>query len=239
MDPTLFERYEERAANTTVMATETLEDQMVIDEEEENHDPSLVCWRNLADDNHRLKVLSGFDCEHFLSLFELLEGEFPTVMGRGRRSEVSNHDKLLIALCYLRHYETLDKLKETFKISKTHLKRILDSTLAMMEPILYTRFVEDVEADLPDDNEDFPEARYVMDVTFQTIWMPLGTYAERKRFYSGKHKQYGLKSQCIHDRSGRLVHCIAGIPGAVHDLTIARQSIDEVTYSSQLFHPKY
>lgn len=69
-----------------------------------------------------------------------------------------------------------------------------------------------------------------MDVTFQSIWTPLGTYEERKRYYSGKHKQYGLKSQCIHDRTGKLIHCISGIPGSVHDLTIARESIEVVRY---------
>lgn len=69
-----------------------------------------------------------------------------------------------------------------------------------------------------------------MDVTFQPIWTPLGTYEERKRYFSGKHKQYGFKTQCIHDRTGRVVHVISGVVGSVHDLTIARQSIENVRF---------
>lgn len=39
---------------------------------------------------------------------------------------------------------------------------------------------------------------------------------------------YGLKSQCIHDRKGRLVHCVSGEIGSMHDLTICKNSMDEV-----------
>lgn len=84
--------------------------------------------------------------------------------------------------------------------------------MSIIYPLLYSHFVENTEASVPDADDDFPDACYVMDVTFQSIWTPLGTFEERKRFYSGKHKQYGLKSQCIHDRTGKLVHCISGIP---------------------------
>lgn len=61
-----------------------------------------------------------------------------------------------------------------------------------------------------------------MDTTIQEIWTPLGTYEERKRFYSGKHKLYRLKTQTLHLRNGLLVACWPGVSGAVHDLTIAR-----------------
>lgn len=234
IDEAIFERYQEREEHTVAMATEALEVEMELDEEEENHDPSRVCWRNLSDDNARMRVIAGFTCAQFLEVYDVVVEHLPVITGRGQRTKISDYDKLLMTLCYLKHYETLDRLKETFRISKTHLKRVVDSTIDAIEPVLYARYVEEVEAALPDEMDDFAEARYVMDVTFQPIWMPLGTFAERKRFYSGKHKQYGLKAQCIHDRSGRLVHCIAGIPGAVHDLTIARQSIEEVISSSFL-----
>jgi len=157
----------------------------------------------------------------------------PVITGRGLRSKIGDHDRLLMVLCYLKHYETLDKMKETFQLSKTHLYRILDTTMNAITPILSEMFIEEAEISTPDDTDDFPQARFVMDTTFQPIWTPLGTFEERKRFYSGKHKQYGLKSQCLHDRTGRLLHCVSGIPGAMHDLTIARQTIAQVCISSR------
>lgn len=228
MDNAMFDRYREREEHTEALAREALVHQTGLDDQDENVDPSLICWRNLSDDNDRLKVMSGFSCSEFQDLLALVAHAMPTNTGRGRRSKVNNEDKLLMTLCYLKHYETLDKLKETFCLSKSYLHEIITDVIDAIEPILYKHFVEDCEPRTPNDFDDFPEARYVMDVTFQPIWTPLGTYEERKRYFSGKHKQYGLKSQCLHDRQGKLIHCVSGIPGSVHDLTIARQTLDEV-----------
>ncbi|MCA1806821.1 MAG: transposase family protein [Actinobacteria bacterium] len=228
MNEAIFEYYQEREDHTLTMAEDAMEVEEALNEEEEEHDPSQVCWRNLCDDDARTKVITGFECEAFLALFEEVEDVLPVITGRGMRSKISNHDKLLMTLCYLKHYETLDKMKETFHISKSHLQRVIDTTIAAIEPVLYRTHVSEVEAAVPEEGDEFPMARYVMDVTFQPIWTPLGTYNERKRWYSGKHKQYGVKSQCIHDRKGKVVHVATGIHGSVHDLTIARQTIDVV-----------
>jgi hypothetical protein len=67
-----------------------------------------------------------------------------------------------------------------------------------------------------------------MDATLQEIWTPLGTFEERKRFFSGKHKLYGLKSLTLHNRLGLLLVSWSGVPGSVHDLTIAREHVDEI-----------
>lgn len=67
-----------------------------------------------------------------------------------------------------------------------------------------------------------------MDATLQEIWTPLGTFDERKRFFSGKHKLYGLKSLTLHNRLGILLASWSGVPGSVHDLTIAREHVDEI-----------
>jgi len=56
-------------------------------------------------------------------------------------------------------------------------------------PNLYEYFV----THLPDRIEDyeseedqlFPDAKYVMDATFQPIWTPTGTYNEKKQYFSG------------------------------------------------------
>ena len=45
---------------------------MALDEEEENHNPSQVCWRNLCDDDDRTKVITDFPCERVLERFEVV-----------------------------------------------------------------------------------------------------------------------------------------------------------------------
>ncbi len=234
MDDDLFAEYEEREENTRQLAEDELEMQQEIDEEEENEDPSRVCWANLANDDRRCKILSGFTCDEFLELYDIVEGSIRENIGRGRQSKVSKLDRFLVTLCYLKHYETLDKLKDTFALSKTCLYNLLETTINAISPVLYNHFVVNLDDRLDEDDEDiqvnFPEAKFVMDATFHPIWTPAGTFNEKKRYFSGKHKMYGLKSQCLHDRKGRVVHCVPGEPGATHDFTLCRNHLDEVHF---------
>lgn len=185
---------------------------------------------NINSDDDRCTVLTGFNCDQFLQLFEVCEAAMPVTLGRGRRSKIEKHDRLLLALCYLKHYETKEKIKETFLISKSQVQRNLASTIEAITPVLYRRYVETIHEliDPDQDMADFPEARYVMDTTIQEIWTPIGTFEERKRYYSGKHKLYGFKTQTLHNRRGFLLHCVSGIPGAMHDLTIVRQHFEQI-----------
>jgi hypothetical protein len=225
----VFGYYRDRQAHTEQQAQDAMQQEAALDEVEETHDPARVCWQNLNGNDERCEIITGFTCEQFLQLYEACEAAIPEVIGRGRRSRVSKHDRLLLVLCYVKHYETKEKLAQTFLVSKSQVQRQLDETIAAITPLLYACYVESIYVVIgPDpEPEEFPYARYVMDATFQETWTPLGTYAERKRFYSGKHKAYGLKTQTLHNRRGFVLHCISGIPGAVHDLTIARQNIEQ------------
>ena len=230
MDEALFEYYEEREQNTIEVAESQIEGQEQLDIAEENHVPALVSWENLSTDDVRCKTITGFTCEEFLLLYELCGESIPENIGRGRHSRFTKQDKLLMVLCYVKHYETVDKMKDTFIISKPQLHKILEDTMNAITPILYGEYVDGILNYVEEEEEPevFPEARFVMDVKFQQIWTPIGTFNEQKRFFSGKHKAYGLKSQCLHNRLGFVLHCVSGIPGAVHDITIARQNVDAV-----------
>jgi hypothetical protein len=52
--------------------------------------------------------------------------------------------------------------------------------------------------------------------------IPIDRVADQKRYYSGKHKRHGMNVQVIADPAGRLVWASAALPGAVHDLSAAR-----------------
>lgn len=203
MDEEVFDYYQEREEHTIQMAEAQLEEQEELDAAEEALDPALLCWANINDNDDRCRVLTGFTCEEFLELLGHCEHAIPVALGRGRRTRASNHDKFLMILCYVKHYETQGKIGETFHVSKTQINRVLDETIKAIAPLLYARYVENVAALLePDelDENEFEQAKFVMDATFQEIWTPLGNYDERERFFSDKHKAYGLKTQC-HDHS--------------------------------------
>lgn len=118
MEDDLFDHYREREENTRDMAATALQQQHDIDQEEEDKDPSRVCWSNLSDDEERCKILVGFCVNDFLFLFDLVEDEIQENIGRGLRGKIPKEDKLLIVLCYLKHYETIDKMRDTFSRNK-------------------------------------------------------------------------------------------------------------------------
>lgn len=223
MTESSIDYYQERQDDIDILIHDAVVIQNDAYEEEENLDSSTVSWHNLRGDDPRMVALTGVTCEQFLTIFNLVVHVMPVVVGRGRRSRVSHHDKLIITLFFLKYYETLEKTKETFQLSKSYLSDIINTTIERISPILYEYYVERYEPGVPDHLGDFPEARYIINTIFQPIWTPLGTYLERKKFYSRAHKQYGLKTQCLYDRSGRVVHCVAGVPGSVRNLSIVEQ----------------
>ena len=145
MDDALFDRYEAREAHTIALAAEVLDDEMALDDEEENIDPALVCAHNLCDNEARMKIITGLSIEQFLDVYAVVADVLPVVTGRGPRSKIGGRDRLLMTLCYLKHYETLDKMKDTFHVSRSHLHRVLETTIDVITPVLYQRFVTEGE----------------------------------------------------------------------------------------------
>ena len=71
----------------------------------------------------------------------------------------------------------------------------------------------------------FPVARYPTDVTFQPSLGPSGRLEESKKYFSGKHKQYGYKIEVSVLLNGMAIGCREHEPGSVSDLTMFRGCI--------------
>ena len=190
-DEALLHYYQSRAEHTVKLAIEQAEFAQKVDEEEEAN-VNRLCWTNLQSDDKRCVVLTGFTTHEFTELLRLCENDIPINIGRGKQSKFTPADKFLIVLCYLKHYETQSKFGESFSISKAQINRILFATIPVVMSILYSKYVVNVNDQ--QDYDEFPDTLFVMDVTIQKIWKPLGTFQERKQYFSGKHKLYGLKS---------------------------------------------
>ena len=67
---------------------------------------------------------------------------------------------------------------------------------------------------------NFKEAHYAVDVTFQQSFRPSGSMEEGKRFYSGKHKLYGYKVEVSVLPNGLAIGCTQHYPGSVSDFEI-------------------
>src|SRR5437762_74285 len=124
-----LEHYQHLETFNVVSAERAISLQQQVDEEETTYDPSKVNWASLRTNDEACKIICGFTIEEFLNLYDIVEDVIPENTGRGRRSKISKKDKLVMVLCFLKYYETLDKMRLTFSISKPHLCKILNDTI--------------------------------------------------------------------------------------------------------------
>jgi hypothetical protein len=180
-DP-LVGRYRARAAQTEAMAAAQL-DALPSDDEDEPEVEDTSLWGTCVEDVDRCKTLCGFTPGEFLELYAECEEHLEEHVGRGKRSKISKHDRLLMLLVFLKHYETNARLAQTFRISKGHVQKCVAATMDAIIVPLWQRYVASVDLDEAPRFAEFPGVVAVMDVTAQPIWTPEGAYDEKKRYY--------------------------------------------------------
>jgi len=72
---------------------------------------------------------------------------------------------------------------------------------------------------------DFPEAIGLVDVTFQPCWPPKGIFGESKIYFSGKHYNYGVKTEILHAPNGLPMFVSTHSPGSRHDFAIFQSNL--------------
>lgn len=73
----------------------------------------------------------------------------------------------------------------------------------------------------------FTSALYALDVKFQQANRPGGTFLDAKRYFSGKHSQYGFKIEAAVNSEGKCVYLSSHYAGSESDLSICRDNIEK------------
>lgn len=157
-------------------------------------------------------------------------------IGGGRSFELGYADQVLLTLIWLRQYPTLDVLGYFFDIHAATASRTVGRLLPLLEEAgrATVRLSPHGEAfrwperkrgrPLPEILADCPELAVVIDTFEQRIQRP-GDRATADRHYSGKKKQYTLKSQVAVDRAtGRICDVAKSVPGPTADITLLKAS---------------
>lgn len=134
----------------------------------------------------KFKRATGLSKENFqkistkVSRFIQQDKEYHPAKKRGRKhSEVSQNDRILLVLYYLRHYPTFENLADVFGISESYCHKIYTR---------YGKILAQVET-LPNRKQllaDAPET-LAIDVTEQPIERPV---KGQRAYYSGKKKTH-------------------------------------------------
>jgi hypothetical protein len=75
---------------------------------------------------------------------------------------------------------------------------------------------------------DYRSYGLVVDAMVQKREWPAASLEEARRYFSGKHWIYCLKSQVVTNRQGLALHAVAGVPGSVYDLMLFRSTVTEL-----------
>lgn len=169
----------------------------------------------------------GFSIDEFDHLFGLSSGCF-IFKGKGRKPQISQKDILILLLHFLRRYPKLEEMGAAYNMSASKLSKILDKAIIAAHdrfvPLLIQRPADNI--DLPVD-QNVPECGYIVDATVQRILVPIGTFDQKKKWFSGKHGCYCLKSQVITDMKGAAIMVSSGYEGSIHDLNVFRENYEE------------
>lgn len=175
--------------------------------------------------NKIMLSLTGFTCSEFEELWTIISRGYPPP-GKGRPATIKKKDAFLITLAFFKSYNKVDVLSAYWKCSSSSIERAIKDTIKFcLKPLENTYLVPRAAEEFSGRNTNFPKAVGVIDVTFQQINRPLSSFDEAKVYFSGKHHQYGIKTQVVHDLNG--VACFASIsfPGSVHDFQIYKETV--------------
>jgi hypothetical protein len=149
--------------------------------------------------------------------------------GAGRKPELDDRHRLLMALAWLRVYPTYELLGTLFGLHKTNARHNVDDVLATLAELGTFPF-ERPPADrqrlgtVAAVMDAFPQVRLVIDAKEQRIERPRGEDRQRP-FYSGKKRCHTVKTQVAVRPDGSIAAVSGSVPGgAWHDLTLLRDS---------------
>ena len=194
-------------------------------------------------DPEGFRSLTGLSVEEFEELLHEIEEEYEEAeeerldrpdrqrqRGAGGPFRLPLCDRLLLTLTWLRVYLSYAALGLLFGLHKSNVCRNLQRMLPLVqrrtEEALPAEGSEEGKEDLETILERYPELRAILDATEQRVERP-GEEATQKAHYSGKKKAHTLKTQIVVNAQGRIQHVSDSVPGAKHDVTLARES--EVT----------
>ena len=183
-----------------------------------------------------VKALTGVPADEFWKMLEQMETRRPAyeakrldradrqrAIGAGRDFDQPLGLRTMAVLTYLRLHVPQLVVALLFRMTQCDLSRDLRRLLPLIQEVLPCPEVWKVIAEGQTLNplepltlEQLTDGRALVDATEQRISRP-GDNETRKEYYSGKKKQFTLKTQCVTDGDHHIAAISEAVPGAEHD----------------------
>lgn len=190
-----------------------------------------------ADGNDGIKKMTNLTIPEFRKIYGQIHGYVITKwnVGRGRKSSVKPMDAFFLTLTVLKHGGSWDILARVFRMKAPTFERLVIGFMRVIAPRMHKLYVQNVAdiysmVHLQEKDKTFRNFAYAVeaiDVTFQLSNRPSGNVAEGKKYFSGKHKNYGYKVEVAVRANGFASAYSKHYPGSVSDMTILTERIDK------------
>ena len=151
--------------------------------------------------------------------------------GLGNRSLVHPMDCFLVTLAQLKLGGSYKQTCAVFGISKGIFCRVVDGVISKCNKDLYEMFIDapsmQVYCNRGNEFKNFPNALEAIDVTFQKTYKRGSLHKQKRSLYSGKHKQFGLKTEVAVGPDGRARFVSKLYHGSIHDMKMFKAHKDE------------
>ncbi len=130
----------------------------------------------------------------------------------------------------MKHRETYANFGVTYDMDQSGACRMIESMVKACQPSLTKAHI--VHRTMSDFYDSHPMRAYkqtllVVDVHFQQSNRPSGRFMDVKKYFSGKHHDYGLKVETAHWPDGTIATYSPHHPGSKHDFQIFKDRVDE------------
>ena len=155
--------------------------------------------------NDAFLTMINFTIGEFMQIYADVETEIQIVR-RGPLPKISPKDSLFLTLAMLKGYFKWEMISNLFSLKTSTLEKTIKTTLERINPALTKKYVQVISKNQQDflqiKFKNFPDCTEVVDVCFQPIQKPSGSFRSKKKFFSGKHYAYGVKVECSHAPDG-------------------------------------
>jgi len=183
-----------------------------------------------------IKAFTGIPGKEFWPMLEQMESQLPAyeaqrlsrperqrTLGAGRAFDQPLALRTVAVLTYLRLHIPQTVVALMFGLTQVDISRDLRRLLPLIQTVLPCPVVWEVmEENAPAERlpqvtpEQLSDGRALVDATEQRVSRPSDNET-RKQYYSGKKKQFTLKTQFVTDGDHHIVAISAAVPGAEHD----------------------
>ena len=196
-----------------------------------------------------IKAFMGLPADAFWQIIDELEAKMPAyrtgqldrpdrqrAVGGGRKFDLSLTIRTALVLSYLRLHTSQQVIALLYGATQSDVSRELRRLLPLIETVLPSPEIwQTIEQGTPLSSEEiyslemFSEERLLIDATEQPVLRKQDPEA-RKAYYSGKKKQFTLKTQLLTDDEHHIIALSVSVPGSKHDKRLS----DEVATVERL-----